>query len=78
MKDELTGEQIVGVRVERGVAQLGDRPSFDLTYPFPGQIEMGTNLVKGPGFTPVEPEAKLKDGAFPIVENDEQLGDLAG
>ena len=63
----LSGEQVLSVAVECGVAQLGERSCFELAYPFPRQLEMDTNLVQGPGLTAVEPEAQLKDRPFALV-----------
>jgi hypothetical protein len=68
----------VRVRFERGVPELRHRSCFDLSYALTGQVEVGAHFVQGSGFTPVEAETKPKDGPFPIVEYDQQLGHLTG
>src|SRR5947208_16875878 len=69
-------EQLAGVAVEGGMAQLGHGPGVDLAEPLPGQAEALANLVQRARLAPVQAKAQPEDLPLPLIERDEHLVDL--
>ena len=62
------GQQVAGADVSAWVTQLRHGTGLDLADPFPGQVEVVTDLLEGAGLAPVEPVAQTDDHLLPLVE----------